>query len=80
MVNKKKKSDNKVLAIIGLVLNVVVLPGLGSIVGGRIKTGIIQLALFLISIPLMLILIGFVTAFAVWIWGLVTGIQMIQEG
>lgn len=85
-------SGDKTLAIIGLIVNIIILPGLGSIIGGRIKTGIWQLVLFvigcfiaLIGIPLSLILIGIpmvicgaLLAFAIWIWGIVTGVQMIQ--
>ncbi len=77
-VKKKKTSDKQARAIIGLVVNVIILPGLGSIIGGRIRTGVIQLVLFLVSIPLMFILIGFPLALAMWIWALVTGIQMIK--
>ena len=73
-------ADNqKTLAIVGLVVNALFLPGLGSIIGGRTKVGIIQLVLMLVSIPLMVVLIGFVLAPAIWIWALVTGIQMVQE-
>ena len=79
-IKTKKSSDTRQLrAIIGLIVNVLFLPGLGSIIGGRTSTGIIQLVLFLVSIPLMFILIGFPLALAMWIWALVTGIQMIKD-
>ena len=77
--NRPVKKQDKALAIVGLVLNIVVLPGLGSIIGGRTKIGIIQLVLFVISIPLMFILIGIPLAFGIWIWGIVTGVEMIRE-
>jgi len=77
--------------IVGLLLNVLILPGLGSIIGGRIWAGVAQLCIFfgslffgailiftiigaIIGIPL--IIFGTVAA---WIWGLVTGIQMVTE-
>lgn len=62
---KEKSSGDKTLQIIGLIVNILILPGLGSIIGGRIKTGIWQIVLIviagflcLIGIPLSLILIG----------------------
>jgi len=76
VIHRKKTSQG--LAIAGLILNILVLPGLGSIVGGRTETGVWQLVLFLLSIPLMFILVGIPLAIGVWIWGVVTGIQMIQ--
>ena len=79
VVKEKKTSEKKARAIIGLVVNVIILPGLGSIIGDRFSTGVIQLVLFLVSIPLMFILIGFPLALAIWIWALVTGIQMIKD-
>ena len=88
-----KRTKDKVMAVVGLVLNVLVLPGLGSIVGSKIRTGIIQLILlgvsfllFLIGIPLSFILIGIPVLIAAllllitaWVWGLITGIQMVAE-
>ena len=80
MAIKKKEEDYRYwLAIGGLVLNIVFLPGLGTIIGGKTKTGVIQLVTFLVSIPLMFILIGFPIAFAVWVWGIVSGIKLVQE-
>ncbi|MBS3168032.1 hypothetical protein J4216_02840 [Candidatus Woesearchaeota archaeon] len=73
------KKPDKTLAIIGLLINVLIFPGLGTIIGGKTKTGIIQLVLMVVSIPLMLVLIGFLLAFGIWIWGIVSGVQLIQE-
>ena len=73
--------DDKTLAIVGLILNIVILPGLGTLIGGgksRQTTGIIQLVLSIISIPLMFVIIGFPLLLAMWIWGIVTGVQMVQ--
>ncbi len=78
-VHKKSKKPTEALAIAALLLNVLVLPGLGSIIGGRKDTGIIQIVLTIIAIPLCFILIGIPLLIGVWIWGLVTGIQMVQE-
>jgi len=37
-------------AIIALILNIVLWPGLGSVVGGRIKVGIIQMVTYIIAV------------------------------
>ena len=78
MVEKKKKPSQGI-AIAALLLNILVLPGLGSLIGGRTTEGIIQLVLFIIAIPLSFILIGIPLLIAMWIWALVTGIQIIKE-
>ncbi|MCD6464633.1 hypothetical protein J7L02_03885 [Candidatus Woesearchaeota archaeon] len=67
------------MAIAALLLNILVLPGLGSLIGGRTTEGVIQLVLFIIGIPLCLVLIGIPLVIAMWIWALVTGIQIIKE-
>jgi hypothetical protein len=77
-----KDNQDKSIQIVGLILNILILPGLGTIIGGGAKhrnTGITQLVLALVSLPLMLILIGIPLFIGVWIWGIVTGIKMVQE-
>ena len=78
-VSKTEKKISQGLAIVALILNILILPGLGTLIAGRIKTGIWQLVLAIISIPLIFILIGIPILIAVWIWGIVTGIQLIKE-
>jgi len=66
---------------VGLILNILILPGLGTLIGGGQKyrtAGIWQLVVAIISIPLMFILVGFFTYAAMWIWALITGIQMVK--
>jgi len=77
MAGKKKPSQG--IALAALLLNILIMPGLGTLVGGRISTGITQLVLFIIGIPLSIIIIGIPLIIGVWIWGLVTGIQLIKE-
>lgn len=77
MVKKSKPSQG--IAIAGLLVNVLVIPGLGSIIGGRTNEGIIQLILFLVGIPLSFVLIGIPIVFASWVWALVTGIQLVKD-
>lgn len=74
-----KKSGNKTLAIVGLILNIFVLPGLGTLIGGDVKTGIIQIVLVVVSIPLMFVLIGIPLLIGVWIWALVSSINQIKK-
>lgn len=66
------------IGVVAILLNVLLWPGLGSLVAGR-KVGWAQGFLFLFSLPLMLVLIGFPLALAAWIWALVTGIEVLTE-
>lgn len=75
----KGKKPSQGIAILALLLNVLILPGLGSIVGGKTKVGIIQLVLTLVGIPLSFVFIGIPLIIAMWIWALITGIQLIKE-
>lgn len=70
---------SKGLAIAALLLNVLLLPGLGSIVGGKTTEGIIQLVLTLVGIPLSIFLVGIPLIIVAWVWALITGIQILQE-
>jgi TM2 domain-containing membrane protein YozV len=65
-------------AITALVLNVLV-PGVGSLVAGRVSIGIGQLMLWIIGLPLCFVLIGMPMVLAAWIWSLVTGIQILED-
>ena len=93
MKKKNKKKISEGMAIIALLLNILLLPGLGTLIAGRITTGIIQIVLLvtswililvgfilstiLIGIPILIL--GCLLSLAVWIWSLVTGIQLIKE-
>jgi len=67
------------LAIVCLLLNILVFPGLGTVVGGRVSEGILQIILLIIGIALSFFLIGIPLVILVWVWGLITGIQFIKE-
>ncbi len=60
-----------------LVLNLLI-PGLGSWIGKR-REWPAQIIITIISIPLILILVGYLTLFAVWVWALISSIRMIEE-
>ncbi|MBD3252548.1 hypothetical protein GF386_02355 [Candidatus Pacearchaeota archaeon] len=86
-----KKKITQGLAIVSLILNILILPGLGTLIGGKTKDGTYQLIIFLGSfligflltvtiigavIGIPLIIIGPIAA---WIWGIVSGVQLIEE-
>jgi TM2 domain-containing membrane protein YozV len=77
---KPKSKKNPVLAISALVLNII-LPGLGSIIGGNTRSGIRQLVLMAIALTTTIFfqLIVFYTIWAIaWVWALSTGIKLIK--
>jgi len=74
-----KKKPSLSIAIIGFIINLVLMPGLGTLIGGKIKRGIWQLVLFWIGVLLIGIFIGIPIIIAAWIWGIVSGIRLIQE-
>ena len=81
--SKKKKTRKKslTLAIVALVLNAVIypLPGIGSLVGGKVRAGIWQLALGIIGDLLFVFWIGIPIWLVAWVWGVITGAKLIQE-
>jgi TM2 domain-containing membrane protein YozV len=66
-------------ALAGLLVNTLCLPGLGSIIGGRTSTGIGQMLLFLIGCLLLIFVVGAPMILSAWIWGLVTGIDVMNQ-
>ncbi len=79
--NKKRENIPRGIAIIGFILNFLFLPGLGSIIAGKTKVGIWQVILFFIGgIGLWFNYLFFgILVIAVWIWGLVSGLEMLRE-
>ncbi len=79
--------------ILALLLNVIILPGLGTIVHGEGKRGLIQIVCAIISIslvvigivgivfviPIIFIIIGFLTGFLTWLWALLDGIAFVKN-
>ncbi|MFH1802561.1 MAG: hypothetical protein ABH864_03850 [archaeon] len=75
----KKKKRSMGLAIIALILNIFLFPGLGTLIfGGRVRTGIWQIVIAIVGALLWGMFLGFPIFAIAWIWGLVTGIQLIQ--
>ena len=89
-IDSKKKPDQS-MAIVGLILNIVILPGLGSLINNRIKEGVWQIVLFvggliigfLLTITFYGAIIGIpimiLAPIAGWIWSIVTGVQLVNE-
>lgn len=75
----EKTTWQKVRPLVSVGFNTFFWPGLGTLISGRTKIGIIQMVLGVISVPLMLILIGFPLLFGVWIWALVSSIKILKE-
>jgi len=88
-----KDNDALILSVIGLVVNLV-LPGLGTIIGGKTKKGIIQFFLsvlafmvFIVGLPLLavgfiglpLVFLGILSMLIIWVLALITSIQLIAE-
>lgn len=76
-----RPAPSQAIAIVALVLNLVIVPGLGTLVGGRIGEGLAQLGLLVFGVLLiftiLLIPISIVCFIAAWVWGIVSGIQLI---
>ena len=81
-VSKGEISD--LLLIIIFLLNII-LPGLGSIIGKRIKVGIYQIILTLIGALFYnyynnsAVIVGVGIYIVALIWGLITGIELVNE-
>jgi TM2 domain-containing membrane protein YozV len=54
------------------------LPGVGSLYAGKITTGVIIIACYIVSWILTIVLIGFVGVFGFWIWGMIDAYQAAQ--
>jgi len=79
VVRHKHEKISQGLAIVALILNMILLPGLGTLIGGRTKEGIWQLVLFLVGLPLSLIFIGIPMLIGAWVWGIFSGVKIVQE-
>jgi TM2 domain-containing membrane protein YozV len=87
---KAAPQKDKSIAIVALILNIVI-PGVGSLVGGKTKSGIWQLVLLFgsvfIGIILTVTIIGAVIGIPLmiigptiaWIWALIDGIKLVID-
>jgi TM2 domain-containing membrane protein YozV len=65
-------------ALVGLLVNLP-LPGVGSLIAGKTREGILQLVMVGVGLPLCFLLIGFPLVFGAWVWALVTGINAVNQ-
>ena len=75
MAKKKYTTGEKIGA---LVLNILLIPGTGSLLL-KTNNAIPILVLWALSIPLMFILIGFLTMPIAWIWGIIDVVKAINN-
>jgi hypothetical protein len=66
-------------ATAGLLVNALLCPGMGSILGGRNTVGVAQMSLFLLGLPLAIANVGLPLLAASWAWGIVTGANMVSS-
>ena len=66
-------------AVASVFLNALVCPGVGSMVGGRTGTGVAQMTLFALGLPMALFVVGIPMMIVAWIWGMVTGAQLLRD-
>jgi len=76
---RRKNKTSQEIAIAALLLNVLVLPGLGSLIAGKNSEGVAQLILFILGVYLDIFLIGIPMIIIAWIWALITGIRIVKE-
>lgn len=74
----KKRGMSQGLATLALILNVI-FPGIGSLIGGKIKTGIFQIVLIVAVLFFFPLPIGILVWIGDVIWAIVTGVKMVQE-
>lgn len=90
-----KAKPSMALAIAALILNAMVLPGLGTLLGGRIKIGVVQvvvcvsgfvlgifgfvIALLAPILGLFLAMLGGIMVVSVWVWAMVSGVMLVRE-
>ena len=54
------------------------LPGVGSLYAGKVTSGVIIIACYIVSWILTIVIIGFVGVFGFWIWGMIDAYQAAQ--
>jgi hypothetical protein len=81
MKNKtKKKGIGRGLAIVALLLNVIVWPGLGTLIARKFNKGSMQMILSFVGFALAYVMTAaLLIVFVVWVWALVSGIKIVIE-
>jgi hypothetical protein len=71
------------MAIAALLLNILIWPGLGSLIAGVQKgwaQGFLCLGGIILTITILGAIIGIPMIIGAWIWGIVTGVSLLQGG
>ncbi len=66
------------VAIVALLLNILVWPGLGSLIAGE-AVGWAQGFLMLAGVILVIVVIGIPMMLGAWIWGIITGVELLRR-
>jgi len=84
--SKPKKRCSKALPIIGLLINILFAPGLGTLIAGgkkKVTNGLIQLILSIVAWALIFTTVGMIVGgpllFAMWVWSIVDMAKVIGE-
>ncbi len=75
----KKGHVTRGMAVASLVLNLLLIPGLGTILGGRTKEGVWQVVFLCFGLLLSLVYIGIPLVIAAWIWSLISSIGIMNS-
>jgi DNA-directed RNA polymerase subunit RPC12/RpoP/TM2 domain-containing membrane protein YozV len=74
---------NSTAAIVGIIINIIFWPGLGTIIGGDVGIGVIQMVLYVFGwlciFTLIGAIIGIPLVIAMWIWALVSSINQLRK-
>lgn len=73
-----KPPVSQAVAIVALLLNILIWPGLGSLIAGE-QVGWAQGFLMLGGVFLAIILIGIPMMLGAWIWGIITGVELLRR-
>jgi len=70
---------SRVWAVVALLLNLFVLPGLGTLIAGRVVSGVLQIVLMVVGGVLSFILVGIPIVVVAWVWALVSSLSMLRH-
>ena len=76
----KRYRPSSGIAILGLIINILIAPGLGTFINRKTADGLWQLILFfvgMLSLPLTLVG-GILMIFTAWLWALISSIRILQ--
>lgn len=77
---ENKTSVGLGISLTSLLLNIFVLPGLGTLIAKpKDRQGILQLVLTIVGIALAFFIVGIPMIIASWIWSLSTSIKLIKK-